>query len=138
MPWIVDAVSTQPDSALTAPPPSTLRKPRARRATRAPSTVEVVQGLAQVQKAQHALERLRERIALDSHPSSAPVVERLADCLVWQQEVGQLLESMQRSGDMSLQARNAELEKQMLAAIRAQQVLVSCVEEATDEVNPRS
>ncbi len=136
MPWIVDTVSIQPDLTVTAAHPSTERKPRARRTVRAPSTVEVVEGLAQIQKAQNALEHLRERISLDGNTASSPVIQRLADCLVWQQEVGQLLESMQRSGDMSLQARNAELEKQIQAAIHAQQVLVSCVEEVTDEVSP--
>ena len=63
------------------------------------------------------------------------MVHKLADCLLWQQEVGQALAAMQHSGDLTLQARNEELERQIQNSIRVQQVLVSCIEEVSDEVS---
>ena len=108
MPWIVDSVERSEEPIVHA-------KARAPRTARAPSTIEVVEGLAQVQRAQNALAQLKERIASDGRAAASSVVHRLADCLLWQQEVGQALAAMRRSGNMSLEARNEELERQVQA-----------------------
>ena len=112
LPWSVDAVGDGKDPGPAAE----------RRARRRPSTAEAVEGLAQIRRAQLALAGLRERLAGDGLAAAPPVAARLADCLLWQEEAGRLLDAMRRSGDLSLQARNEELERQVQAAIAVQQV----------------